>query len=47
MNWADKNVLITGISGFVGSYLGRELIKGGLMFMVSSGDGLMGPYLKI
>jgi GDPmannose 4,6-dehydratase len=27
MNWKDKNVLITGVSGFVGSYLGRELIK--------------------
>jgi len=27
MNWKDKNVLITGVSGFVGSYLGRELIR--------------------
>jgi GDPmannose 4,6-dehydratase len=27
MNWDGKNVLITGISGFVGSYLARELIK--------------------
>jgi GDPmannose 4,6-dehydratase len=27
MNWKDKNVLITGITGFVGSYLTEELIK--------------------
>jgi len=27
MNWKDKNVLITGITGFVGSYLIEELIK--------------------
>ena len=27
MNWNEKNVLITGVSGFVGSYLGEELIK--------------------
>lgn len=27
MNWKDKNVLITGVGGFVGSYLGEELIK--------------------
>lgn len=27
MNWNAKNVLITGVSGFVGSYLGEELIK--------------------
>jgi len=29
MRWEDKNVLITGISGFVGPYLGKELIKKG------------------
>ena len=27
MNWKNKNVLITGISGFVGPYLVEELIK--------------------
>ena len=27
MNWKDRNVLITGIGGFAGSYLGEELIK--------------------
>ena len=27
MNWNNKNVLITGISGFVGSYLAEELLK--------------------
>ena len=27
MNWNNKNVLITGISGFVGAYLAEELIK--------------------
>ncbi len=29
MNWNDKNVLITGTSGFVGSYLAEELIRRG------------------
>lgn len=29
MNWNDKNVLITGADGFVGSYLAEELIKNG------------------
>lgn len=29
MSWQDKNVLITGISGFVGSYLADELLKKG------------------
>jgi len=29
MNWRNKNVLITGISGFVGSYLAEELLKRG------------------
>lgn len=27
MNWKNKNVLITGISGFAGSYLAKELLK--------------------
>ncbi len=27
MNWEEKNVLITGVSGFVGSYLAKELLK--------------------
>ena len=27
MNWKEKNVLITGVSGFVGSYLAKELLK--------------------
>ena len=27
MNWKDKNVLITGIAGFAGSYLAEELLK--------------------
>ena len=27
MNWNDKNVLITGIGGFAGSYLAEELIN--------------------
>lgn len=27
MNWKDKNVLITGVGGFAGSYLGEELTK--------------------
>jgi GDPmannose 4,6-dehydratase len=27
MNWKDKNILITGISGFAGSYLAEELVK--------------------
>ena len=27
MNWKEKNVLITGITGFVGSYLADELLK--------------------
>lgn len=27
MNWKDKNVLITGIDGFVGPYLGEGLLK--------------------
>lgn len=27
MNWKDKNVLITGIGGFAGSYLAEELLK--------------------
>jgi len=27
MNWENKNVLITGIGGFAGSYLAKELIK--------------------
>ena len=26
MIWKDKNVLITGISGFAGSYLANELL---------------------
>ena len=26
MNWKDKNVLITGITGFAGSYLAEELL---------------------
>lgn len=26
MNWKDKNVLITGVAGFAGSYLARELL---------------------
>lgn len=26
MNWKDKNILITGISGFVGSYLAKKLV---------------------
>ncbi len=29
MSWNDKNVLITGADGFVGSYLAEELIKDG------------------
>lgn len=29
MSWNDKNVLITGVGGFAGSYLGKELIKRG------------------
>ena len=29
MNWTNKNVLITGISGFVGAYLAEELVKQG------------------
>lgn len=29
MDWKDKNVLITGVSGFVGSYLARDLIDKG------------------
>jgi len=29
MNWENKNVLITGISGFVGSYMGEELLRKG------------------
>jgi len=29
MNWRNKNVLITGISGFIGSYLAEELLKRG------------------
>lgn len=29
MNWVDKNILITGISGFVGPYLAEELLKRG------------------
>ena len=27
MNWKEKNILITGLGGFAGSYLGEELIK--------------------
>ncbi len=29
MNWKDKNVLITGIAGFAGSYLAEELLNNG------------------
>lgn len=29
MSWERKSVLITGISGFVGSYLAEELLKRG------------------
>ena len=29
MNWNDKNVLITGVSGFAGSYLARDLLDKG------------------
>jgi len=29
MNWKDRNVLITGISGFVGPYIAKELVKRG------------------
>jgi GDPmannose 4,6-dehydratase len=29
MNWQNKNILITGISGFVGPYLAEELLKRG------------------
>lgn len=29
MKWIDKNILITGISGFVGPYLAEELLKRG------------------
>ena len=29
MSWNDKNVLITGADGFVGSYLAEELLKNG------------------
>ena len=29
MNWVDKNILITGINGFVGPYLAEELLKRG------------------
>ncbi|WP_048190983.1 GDP-mannose 4,6-dehydratase [Methanobacterium sp. SMA-27] len=29
MSWNDKNVLITGANGFVGSYLAEELLKNG------------------
>lgn len=33
MNWQNKNVLITGVGGFVGSYLAEELIgKGANVF---------------
>lgn len=27
LNWKDKNILITGIGGFAGSYLAKELLK--------------------
>ena len=27
MNWKDKNVLITGVGGFAGSYLAEELLN--------------------
>lgn len=27
MNWKDKNILITGVGGFAGSYLAEELLK--------------------
>ena len=29
MNWKNKKVFITGISGFVGSYLTKELLERG------------------
>jgi GDPmannose 4,6-dehydratase len=29
MNWKDKNILITGVSGFAGSYLARYLVERG------------------
>lgn len=29
MNWKDRNILITGIGGFAGSYLGEELLNKG------------------
>jgi len=29
MNWQNKNILITGISGFIGPYLAEELIRRG------------------
>ncbi len=29
MNWNDKNVLITGVGGFAGSYLAEELLRNG------------------
>ena len=27
MNWKDKNILITGVGGFAGSYLAEELLN--------------------
>ena len=27
LNWNDKNILITGVGGFAGSYLAEELLK--------------------
>lgn len=47
MHYHDKNVLITGISGFAGSYLAKELISQVPVFMGWCEEGRMVRFPKI
>lgn len=44
MDWNDKNILITGADGFVGSYLAEELIKNGADVYGLIQRGIQGIY---
>lgn len=46
MDWKDKNILITGADGFVGSYLAEELIKNGATVYGLIQRGTQGIYTQ-